>query len=149
MGDTSESQIVVSQSAASCMLNAVAKSSLGNLDLNEKRIMQWLNVTDIKFDTTNMEKHFPILTSKIGKKKPLKIRTSISDVNVILGAFDCDIHVEYTLKLGWYLDLLGSPELLYDEIRMISSFNVKTHDDYVDVLMIDNKIKMDAQFGGR
>lgn len=32
---------------------------------------------------------------------------------------------------------------------MITAFNIKTHNDTLDIVMTDNKIKMDAQFGGR
>ena len=42
-----------------------------------------------------------------------------------------------------------SSELLYDEIRMVTSFNMKTENDMVYLIVQDNKIKIDAQFGGR
>jgi len=106
-------------------------------------------VTDIKFDTTNFAKYIPTFKNKVGEKKPLKVKASISHVDVKLGQFDCDVRLEYTLNLGWYLDLLGSPELLYDEIRMVTSFNIETKDDVANVTVQDNKIKMDAQFGGK
>lgn len=32
---------------------------------------------------------------------------------------------------------------------MITSFNMETHNDIVNITVTDNKIKMDAQFGGR
>lgn len=91
-----------------------------------------------------MAEHFPILKSKLGANKPLKVKASISNAKVGLGSFDTDVKIEYTLHLGWYLDLLGSPELLYDEIRMITAFNIKTNNDVLDIVMVDNKIKMDA-----
>lgn len=131
------------------MLNSVAKSDIGKINLNEDRLNKLYNVTGLTFNTTSMAKHFPILRSKLGSNKPLKVKASISDAKIALGAFDSDVKIEYTLQIGWYLDLLGSPELLYDEIRMITAFNIKTHNDTLDIVMTDNKIKMDAQFGGR
>jgi hypothetical protein len=107
------------------------------------------NVTDIKFDTNNFAKYIPTLKNKIGANKPLKVKASISHVDVRLGLLDSDVRLEYTLNLGWYTDLLGSPELLYDEIRMVTAFNMETHNDVVNITITDNKIKMDAQFGGR
>ena len=61
------------------MLDGVAKSPIGQLNLNEKRLNALFNVTDIKFNTTSMSKHFPILRSKIGPNKPLKVKTHISN----------------------------------------------------------------------
>lgn len=144
LGNTSLSQVVITQAAATCMLNSAAKSPIGQVDLNEERLNKLYNITGLKFNTTSMAKHFPILKSKLGPNKPLKVKASISNAKVALGAFDVDVKIEYTLHLAWYLDLLGSPELLYDEVRMISSFNIKTHNDVLDIIMIDNKIKMDA-----
>jgi hypothetical protein len=126
------------------MLDAAAKSQIGQLNLNEERLNKLYNITGLKFNTTSMAKHFPLLKQKLGPNKPLKVKAYISNPKVGLGAFDVDVKVEYTLHLAWYLDLLGSPELLYDEVRMISSFNIKTHNDVLDILMVDNKIKMDA-----
>jgi hypothetical protein len=122
----------------------VAASQIGQLNLNEERLNALFNVTDIKFDTTSFGKFFPILKEKIGPKKPLRVEASISHVDVKLGQFDCDVRLEYTLNLGWYTDLLNSTELLYDEIRMVTSFNMHTDNDMVYLIVQDNKIKIDA-----
>ena len=51
------------------MLNNVAKSPIGHLDFNEKRLNQFFQVDDLKLDTTSFAKHMPIFQQKIGPKK--------------------------------------------------------------------------------
>jgi hypothetical protein len=38
LGNTSISQVVITQAAASCILNSVAKSRIGEINLNEERL---------------------------------------------------------------------------------------------------------------
>lgn len=39
------------------------------------------------------------------------------------------MEVEFTLCMGYYLDTSGSPELLYDELKMLMEVNVNLVDD--------------------
>jgi len=83
------------------MMNSIALSKLGKLNLNEERLNALFNVTDIKFDTSSFEKYIPMFKSKLGPKKPLKVKASVKNVDVRLGQFDNDVRLEYTLNLGW------------------------------------------------
>lgn len=67
------SQLVVSESAASCIADTMARSPIGTLVLDESRMNQLFGRTDIKLDTTSIAEHIPIFQDKIGKNKPLKI----------------------------------------------------------------------------
>jgi hypothetical protein len=49
--DDSFSQIVVSESAASCILNQISRSKIGTLDLNEERMNTLFGVDYIKLDS--------------------------------------------------------------------------------------------------
>ncbi len=51
--------------------------------------------------------------------------------------------------MSWSTDLLGSKELMYDEIRFISSANVETKNDMAFITILKNEILMDSAFGGR
>jgi len=42
------------------MCNAIAESPIGKLDLNQEKINQFFNVTDIKTDTSSIAKHIPL-----------------------------------------------------------------------------------------
>ena len=55
------------------------------MNLNEERLNALFNVTDIKFDTTSFAKYIPTFKDKIGEKKPLKVKASISHVDIKLG----------------------------------------------------------------
>jgi len=47
------------------------------------------------------------------------------------------------------MDLLGSSEFFYDEVRFISQANVNTTNDIAFIEILKNEILMDGKFGGR
>ena len=53
------SQFVLSESAATCMANQIAKSKIGHIEMNTKTIQGLMG--DIKYDTTELNTHLPIL----------------------------------------------------------------------------------------
>lgn len=87
------------------------------------------NVTNIKFDTTSYSKYIPLFQQKLGPKKPLRLETTLKDITVKFGQFDVDMEVEFTVCMGYYIDTTGSPELLYDELKMLAEINVNLKDD--------------------
>jgi len=58
--DATISQLAITESAFTCMLNNIAASEIGHYNLNEERLEQFFNVPGIKFDTTNFAKHIPL-----------------------------------------------------------------------------------------
>lgn len=66
------SQVVMTESAASCFFNSVAASPIGRFNLNQNKTNMLFNVTDIVTDTSAMANHIPIFLEKIGPNKPLK-----------------------------------------------------------------------------
>jgi len=50
----------MSESAATCLLNSMARSPLGNVNLNEERLNKFFGVNDIKFDTSSFAKYIPM-----------------------------------------------------------------------------------------
>jgi len=147
MDDQEFSQLVISESAATCGLNNIAKSPIGKLDLNEDRMNQFFGVNNLKFDTTSFAKHIPIFKEKLGPNKPLKINISYKDVKVLFGQFDTDIILDYTMCLSFSLDTMGAKELLYDEVKMISSMNMKAKDDILFITLLNHKLNVNNKFG--
>ena len=139
----------MSESAATCFLNSVARSPIGFINLNEERLNQFFNVTGVKFDTSSFARHIPLFKDKLGPNKPLKVMTSVSHIEVQLGQFDADVIVSYTLHTGWFMDLLGAKELLYDEVRFVTKASIKTENDKVNMKVLDHKMNMDSKFGGK
>ena len=87
------------------------------------------NVTNIKFDTTSYRKYIPLFQQKLGPKKPLRLETTLKDIEVKFGQFDVDMEVEFTVCMGYYIGTSGSPELLYDELKMLAEINLNLKDD--------------------
>ena len=88
MNNQQFSQLVISESAFTCMLNQFAKSKLGVLDLNEERINKLFGVDYIKLDTQSIYEHLPIFQNKLGqdaKATPLHVMITYSNINLVFG----------------------------------------------------------------
>lgn len=129
MDHTISSQWVITESATTCLLNSFASSALGHLKLNEKATNQLFNVTDIRTDSSNMAQHIPLFQQKIGPNKPLKAEVTADHFKVTYGQFDCDMILDYTLKFSIYQDDAKSKELIYDEVKFVTSMDISTDND--------------------
>lgn len=152
MDDQEFSQLVISESAASCALSNIALSNIGKLDFNEKRLNQFFSVDNLKFDTSAFAKHIPIFEEKLGKNKPLRAQISFKNVNVIFGQYDSDIIIDYTACLSFSTDSSKkdgskSNELLYDEIKMVTSMNMKAENDVLFMELLSHKLNINNKFG--
>ena len=98
------SQLVISESAATCIANSVARSRLGHINLNTQTVSELWNDPTMNFTTTSLGKHFPILEKKLGKNLNLVGQTSFKDINVIFGSFDTDVIVSYTICFSLSLE---------------------------------------------
>jgi len=147
MDDQEFSQLVMSESAATCALSNIAQSNIGKLDFNEARLNQFFGVDNIKFDSSAFAKHIPIFKEKLGPGKPLRSKISFKNVNVLFGQYDSDIIIDYTTCLSFYLDGLGSNELIYDEIKMVTSLNMKAENDVLFIDLLSNKLNINSKFG--
>ena len=67
------------------------------------------------------------------------------DVTVQFGKFDADVVLEYTLCLQYTLAETGE-ELLYDELKMITSMTVRAEDDIVFIEILKHKIDVDNKY---
>lgn len=64
--DSAYSQLVISDSAASCMAKVIGRSPIGKIELDENRLNQLFGRTDIKLDTSSLAEHIPIFKDKYG-----------------------------------------------------------------------------------
>jgi len=72
----------------------------------------------------------------------LKINTEYKNINVMLGQFDVDTIIEYTLCITFSLDQAKPKELLYDELKMVTSFNTKIDNDVAFITILNNKLDL-------
>lgn len=68
------SQIVLTDSAATCAANQIAKSPIGHLEFTNEKWNQFWHVDEPAFlDTTSLKKHIKIFEEKVGPNEPLKV----------------------------------------------------------------------------
>lgn len=100
-------------------------------------------------DSTTVGKVLPIFAEKVPKGMPLHAFLSLKDVDFKFGQFDTDIIIEYTACLRFREDTgenHGSEkdgklkDLLYDELRIVTAFSVKTEQDILYVEMLSHKL---------
>lgn len=106
-------------------------------------------VTDIKTDTTSIAAHIPLFQQKLGPNKPLTARVGMNHITVTLGQFDCDLILDYTLEFAIFEDTANAKELIYDEIKIITSMDMSTLNDDLTVKVLENKLNRDNSLGGR
>jgi hypothetical protein len=101
----------------------------------------------MNFTSTSLKNHLPIFEKKLGKNKPLKGLVNFKDINVMFGKFDTDVIIEYTVCFSLRVDKEGAPELIYDELKMVTSAKVRADDDIVYITLLKNKLFIDNQYG--
>jgi|DEB0MinimDraft_12_1074336.scaffolds.fasta_scaffold27857_1 hypothetical protein len=143
------SQVVLTESAATCWLNRIAASDVGKLTINEDRWNQMFLVQDFKFDSSSLGSHIKIFEEKLGKNRPMHVDVSFKDIKVTFGQYEVDMIVDYTLCMSWRTELLGSKELLYDELIMQSSANIRAESEILHIDLIEHKLNLDARGGNR
>lgn len=79
------SQLVVSESAATCIANSMAKSRIGRTLLDKDRINKAFKTTGIPFDTTSMKHFLPMFANKLGPNVPLILDIDFKDIKVMFG----------------------------------------------------------------
>ena len=105
-------------------------------------------MTDIKTDTSSIAAHIPLFQQKLGPNKPLRARVGANHIPVTLGQFDCDLILDYTLEFAIFEGNSDSKELIYDEIRMVTSVDITTLNDIAQINVLENKLNRDNAFSG-
>ena len=71
----------------------------------------------------------------------------MKDVKVLFGQFDTDMIFEYTLCMSWFDS--KKLELMYDELKMISSMDMEAENDIMFIKLLNHKLDIDSKFGQR
>lgn len=137
---TELSQLVITQSEANCIANQFAKSDLAHYNVNEVRFNQMFMSEGIKLDTSSLSQHIKIFEEKMGPNQPMRFDVKFKDFAVQFGEFDVDIFAEYTMMVGFYLDVEGAQELMYDEFRFQTAMNIRAENDIVHIDLTENKL---------
>ena len=117
--DQSETQFVISQEAASCMLYSISHSPIGKLQLNTAKINEMFGLVRDQAYVLNSDtlgKHLSIFRNHIQQVTNLKIELSYGKPKVTFG--NSWIKINYYLGMSIKEDKEDAEELFYDEIKM-------------------------------
>lgn len=101
---TEKSQLVISESAANCMLNQWARSHLGVIDLNEERFNKFFKVEGYKMNTSTISQFIKIFKDQLGPGLPLQVFVAFENFKLTFGLDEADVILTYTLKLSWRIE---------------------------------------------
>lgn len=145
MNSDTFSQLVITESAFSCIMNSISQSPIGKLHLNAHTMNEMFGTTGIKFDSSFIAPQIPLFEEKLGPNVTLALNIHMKDVKVLFGQFDTDMIFEYTLCMTWF----DKEELMYDELKMISSMDMTTENDIMYIKLLNHKLDIDSKFGQR
>lgn len=134
------SQLVIGESAASCMISQIAASPLLQLSINTQKFNEMFNVQGYTVDTSSLAGHIGLFEAKWGKNKPLLAKINFKDFDVLLGREDADVRMEYTMCMSFSLDERDAREFLYDCIPIDSSFNIRAESEIIHIDIIDHHV---------
>lgn len=144
-----QSQLVIGESAFTCIANQWAKSDLGKLHVNEKAFNELFGVSGYQLNTTSLAPHIKLFEEKFGKNKPLRFNAEFRDIKVQFGKFDVDAIVNYEFCFNVFLDLLGAKELMYDCIVMSSAANIRAENEVLHINLIEHKVNLNTDGSNR
>jgi hypothetical protein len=77
------SQIVISESAASCWANQLAKSRIGKVKMDKALNNKfWGTGNQLNFNTTSLAPHLPLFEKKLGSNRPLAFDLTFKDFKI-------------------------------------------------------------------
>jgi len=130
------SQIVITEAAATCFAEQVARSKLSTFHMTAKSLNDMLKKTGLRFDTTSIKKEIPMLYSKLGKDKPLAFILSMRDAQVRFSRDEKDIEAQAIAQIRIFYDHtdpkgkgLSRGELFFDEFPIVTSADIQITND--------------------
>jgi len=127
----------------------VAKSEIGTVSLNKDTIAKLFNnpKMHIEFDTTSMKRHIPLFEDKLGENVPLKMDLSFKDIDIMFAEHETDIILDYMLCIKFSHDGEEGEEILYDELKVITSIDVEVMKDIAFPHIVSMKLDIDPTYG--
>ena len=138
-----ESQIVISEAAATCWANQIARSDIGSIHMDTELSKLFWD-SDVGFNSTSESVHFPFLERKLGPNKPLELDIAFRNFTVGFNFLETDIIMSYTVDVN----LAVQPSegiLLSDSFELITRLNLATEDGYAYLTVIENKLSSEGE----
>ena len=146
--------MVITEAAAGCMVNSLAESRIGTIELTTQKIKAMLgDAIDpaFVFDTNFLEQDIPMFAERLDSDTPLNLKVGFKDVAVQFAPNDDDpphIVLNYKMHVTFLDDSTGK-ELLYDELPMLTTFNVDDREDIILPYILENKIDDENKYSRR
>ena len=146
------SQIVVSESVATCWANQIAKSNIGLIQINRESLNMFLEYEGFvigtqNFDSSVLKQHLPFFEDRFGPKKSLNVNLTFSDVEVAFGK-GVDVLINYTMRVSVSIDdIEHEGVVLIDKFPLMTTANIELDDDMAYVSLHDMKLNIDSAYG--
>ena len=145
--ETTSSQLVISESAATCIANQFARSNIGTIHVdNEKLNLFWGTGDKLRMDTTFLASHVGLFQNKLGANVDLKIDILFKDMKVQFGKQGSDVILDYTMGFNVNKVVNGTSKtdfVLFDEFKMRTTADMRAADDIVYIEM--KSLELDAE----
>jgi len=141
---------------ASCSLDALARSPIGNIHVSTDRLNRMFEMfpglPKFVMDSTTVGKFLPLFSEKLGKGMPLHAWLRFKDIDMKFGEYDTDLIMSYTVGLRFREDTGATKEtkykgtvpdlkdLFYDELRVVTTFSMKIEDDILYAQILSHKL---------
>ena len=140
------SQLVITESAFSCMVNAISQSPMGLITLNTEKMNALFFRNDLVFDTKTLEPIIPIFYEKLNKTSEMEVKFHMREVSTHFS--NEGIEFKYTLCMSWNTHGYGGARhLLYDEVKMITTLDMDTENDIMFINLLSHKLDLSSKFG--
>lgn len=131
------SQILVTEDAATCWVNQIARSAIGHVHLDREKVNAFFDTEGMYFTTTTVKSAFPHLEDRYGADKAVAMDISASNATVQFGRFDADVTIDFKLHLS--IDQVGQT-VFQDEFDTILSADMIVDNDVVYFKILDLKL---------
>lgn len=76
----------------------------------------------------------------------MKAEVSFKKIDVKFGEFDTDVIISYTVCLSFMLDKKDSKILMYDELKVVTTGDIKQEDNVLWVKILTHKLDTDNKY---
>jgi hypothetical protein len=143
------SQLVVGESAMTCIFNQISKSPIGKISLNTKKFNQLFKVEDYSLNTTSIASHIKIFERVAGRNKPMTADLSFEQIKISFGKGPADAVMEYEMCIRFGLDDATKTELLYDCQHIVTAATVSADNDIFHLNLLEHRVSMEGNIVNR
>lgn len=150
LSGSDHSQLVIGESALTCMANQWAKSPIGKLHLNEHQFNELFKLKGDKIatDSTSIKNHIKIFEEKLGKNVDLDFSVDFKNINIELGKYEVDLIANYEMCVKFQMHK-NKKELMYDCFAFTSAANIHNRDQILHIDLMEHRLNLNGETANR